>query len=259
LPSSKNQLTNTDTAETSWNSLYKIGALAALVMVAAYLVSMPVYFSAYSKAPPPATVLEWLTLFQNDWITGLFFLGLADIVIMVAWIPLSLALLAALWQAGKTLMTVAAGAAFVGISSYLSTNIAFSMLSLSREYAAATADAQKSLILSAGQALIAQSQGTGAYMGSLVWVAALLISVVMLRGSTFGKITAYIGIVAFALLLIGVPFSSYTSVTPGGPGPVVTAIIAIQYAGGGILSMVWYFLVGRRLLQMARPQTGQRT
>ncbi len=242
-----------ETVDSSWNSLYKTGAVAALVMVAAYLVSMPIYFSAYSKAPPPANVLEWLTLFQNDWVTGLFFLGLADIVITIAWIPLALALLATLWKAGKSMMAVATASAFIGIATYLTTNIAFSMLSLSHEYAAATTEAQKSLILAAGQTLIATSESTGTYAGSFVWIAALIISLVMLRSNMFGKMTAYVGIVGFALLLIGVPFSSYTSVSPEGPGPMVMVIIAIQYAGGGILSMIWYFLVGRRLLQIIRP------
>jgi hypothetical protein len=241
-----------ETADPAWKSLYIIGAAAALIMVAMYLISMPIYFSAYSKAPPPANVLEWFTLFQNDWITGLFFLGLADIVINIAWLPVSLALFAALKHANKSLMAVATAFVFVGVTAYFASNIAFAMLSLSHQYAAATTEAQRSLLLAAGQALIAVSQGTGVYVAALVSVAALIMSVVMLRSKVFGKLTAYIGILGFALLLLGVPFSTYTTVSPTGPGPVVTAIIAIQYAGGGILSMVWYFLIGRRLLQLGR-------
>jgi hypothetical protein len=173
-------------------------------------------------------------------------------VIDVAWIPLSLALLAALWKANKTVMLVATAAVIMGSATFISGNVAFSMLSLSNEYAAAATEAQKSMIQAAGQALIEMSHGTGVYIGSLVWLAALAISITMLRSNFFGKATSWIGIVGFILLLIGIPFSTYTSVSPTGPGPVVTAIIAIQYAGGGILSMAWYFLVGRRLWQLGR-------
>jgi hypothetical protein len=60
-----------------------------------------IYIPAYCASPPPSTVLEWFTLFQINPITGLFFLGLEDIVIMILWGPMSLALHAALKQSNK--------------------------------------------------------------------------------------------------------------------------------------------------------------
>jgi hypothetical protein len=52
-------------------------------------------------------------------------------------------------------IALAATFGFVGIAVYFASNQAFSMLSLSDQYAAATTDAQRSMLLSAGEALLA--------------------------------------------------------------------------------------------------------
>jgi hypothetical protein len=214
--------------------------------------TLGIYIPAYRAGPPPGTVLEWFTLFQNNPITGLFFLGLADIVIMILWGPMSLALYAALKQANKTWAMIATTLVFVGMAVYLATNTAFSMLSLSYQYAAATTEAEKSIALAAGQAILAVSEGTGGqYTGMpLAWLAGLIISVVMLRSKAFSKATAWVGILGLGLLLASIPFAGYT--TTGPTTAVVSTIIAVTYTGGGLLSLAWYILVGRRLLKLGR-------
>ena len=242
---------STETADSAWKGLYRVGGAAALIIAVMYLIAMAIYIPAYRAGPPPSNVIEWFTLFQNNWLTGLFFLGLADIAITIFWAPMSLALYAALRPVNKTCLIVATPLVFVGMAVYLATNTAFSMLSLSHQYAAAATDAQESLILAAGQAILAVSQGTGALMGmSLVWVAGLIISAVMLRSKIFSKVTAYVGILGFALLLASVPFATYTT-TESQTG-VVAAIVAVSYIGGGVLSLIWYILVGLRLYQLGR-------
>ncbi len=246
---------NDETVDTAWKGLYRVGGAAALIMGAMYVVAMAVYAPAYMAGPPPGSVIEWFNLFQKDWITGLFFLGLADVVIAVAWIPLALALYTALRRTNLTWMTIAIPLAFIGIAVYLATNIAFSMYSLSFQYAAATTDAQKSLILAAGQGLVTMSQGTGEYLGyPLVWLAGLIISVVMLRSKTFGKVSAYIGILGFAFLLAGLPTGAGYTATGPLPG-IMVALVALSIVGGGILSLVWYILIGIRLVQLGRLET----
>ena len=229
--------------------LYKIGGVVALAIAVMYLVAMIIYIPAYRAGPPPGNVGEWFALFERDWLTGLFFLGLADIVIMVLWVPLSVALYTALKQAGRTWLTIVMPLVFIGIAVFLATNVAFSMLFLSAQYKAATTEAQKSLTLAAGQALVAISQGTGVYVGMpLVWFAGLIISIVTLRSNSFGRVIAYVGMVGFGLLLVGVPFATYT--TTGSMTVFVTAIVAVSYMGGGILSLIWYVLVGLRLFRL---------
>lgn len=240
------------------NGLYRIGGAAALACALMYVITLGIYVPAYRAGPPPGTVLEWFTLFQANPLTGLFFLGLADIVIMILWGPMTLALYAALKQTGKSWTMIATAFVFVGMAVYLATNTAFSMLSLSHQYPAAATEAQKSIVLAAGQAMIAVGEGTGGqYTGMpLAWLAGLILSVVMLRSRVFNKATAWVGILGLGLLLASIPFAGYT--TTGPTTSVVSAIIAVTYMGGGLLSLAWYILVGLRLLKLGRFERGAR-
>ena len=242
-------MAQTGFAENDWKSLYRIGGLSALICAAMYLLASAVYIPANLAGPPPGNVLEWFTLFQDHALSGLFFLGLADIAIMLLWGPLSLALYTLLKQANRTWTLIATGFVFVGMAVFLSTNTAFPMLSLSRQYAAAITEAEKSALLAAGRALIAINEGN--YWGMpLVWLGGLILSVVMLRSTVFGKAAAWVGILGMALLLLSVPFAGYT--TTGPMTAAVSAIVAISYAGGGLLSLAWYILIGMRLVRLGQ-------
>ena len=77
----------------------------------------------------------------------------------------------------------------------------------------------------------------------LIEFASLVISVVMLRGKVFSKATAYAGILGNVLLIVVEVILSSRGLTDAG------MVIAV---GGGLSIMTWYFLVGRRLLQLGR-------
>ena len=228
------------------NGLYKIGAVAALICAGMYFAALAVYLPAYRVGPPPATVLEWFTLFQANPLTGLFFLGLADIIITILWSPMSLALYTALKQSNQTWMMIAISFVFVGMAIFLATNQAFAMLYLSRQYAAATTEVQRSSLLSAGQAIVAVTEG--ARMLPLIPLAGLIFSTAMLRSKIFSKVTAWVGIVGLGLLSASGLFAGYA--TTGPTTAITTIIVGVSYAGGGLLSLVWYILVGLRLLKL---------
>jgi hypothetical protein len=246
--------TGTEIADSNWTTLYRVGGAAALICALMYLITLGVYVPANRTSPPPSTVLEWFTLFQAHPLTGVFFLGLADIVIMILWGPMSLALYIVLKRSNKTWSLIAITFIFVGMTVYLATNTAFSMLSLSHQYAAATTEAEKFVVLSAGRAMIAISEGTGGqYSGMpLAWFAGAILSIIMLGSKAFNKATAWVGILGLGLLLASMPFAGYT--TTGTPSAIVSAIIAVTYIGGGLLSLAWYILVGLRLLKLGQPE-----
>ena len=233
-------------------NLYQIGGAAALICAVMYVITLAVYIPANQAGPPPSSVLEWFALFREDPLTGLFFLGLADILIMIFWSPMSLALYICLKQANKSWSLIATSFIFMGMAVYLATNTAFSMLSLSQKYALATTQADKSLLLAAGQALIAISEGTGGqYLGMpLAWLGGLILSAVMLRSQDFNKTIAWVGIIGLGLLILSIPFAGYT--TTGPTTVAVGAIIAVTYLGGGLFSLAWYILVGLRLIKLGR-------
>jgi hypothetical protein len=216
-----------------------------------YFVALGIYLPAYRAGPPPATVLEWFTLFQAHPLTGLFFLGLADIIITLLWGPIALALYAVLKQSNQTWATIATTFAFVGMAVFLATNMALAMLHLSRQYAAATTQAQQSTLLSAGQALLAVTEG--ARMLPLMGLAGLIFSIVMLRSKTFSKATAWAGVLGLGLLSASGLFAGYA--TTGATTALVSVIVAVTYAGGGLLSLAWYILIGLRLLKLGRLES----
>jgi hypothetical protein len=220
-----------------------------------YVITLIIYVPANLASPPPETVLEWFTVFEDRPITGLFFLGLGDIVIMLLWGPMALALYAVLKQSNRTWSLIATTFVFVGMAVFLATNTAFSMLSLSQEYASAATEAQKSILLAAGQSMLAVTRGSGSlYTGmQLVWLSGFILSIVMLRSEAFSKANAWVGILGMGFLVIGVVGGGHYTST-GDYTTIQAAIIALQYIGGGLLSLAWYILVGLRLWKLGKVE-----
>jgi hypothetical protein len=138
---------------------------------------------------------------------------------------------------------------FVGIAVFLATNRAFPMLELSSQYAAAPTDAQRSMLVAAGQAMLSvgKSHTPGTFIGFLLSeVAGITISVVMLRSRIFSKVTAYAGMLGFALLLVYEICSSFV--------PALFDVAMIIAMCGGILSMTWYVLTARSLFQLGTSE-----
>ena len=103
----------------------------------------------------------------------------------------------------------------------------------------ASTDAQRSLTLAAGQAMLAIYQGTAfdvSYV--LLAVASLIISVVMLRSTVFGKGTAWVGMVTNALGLLAVGFFM----------PAIDVVLLLMASVG---SLIWFILVAHRFFMLA--------
>ena len=134
------------------------------------------------------------------------------------------------------MMAIAMALVFVGIATYFPSNIAFSMLFLSDQYAQSTTDAQRNLLLASGQAILASLQSSTFYVSYILMSAAtLIISAVMLRSENiFGNVTAYVGILASAL----------------GLGLFVPTIGLLLSLISLIPTVIWYILIARRLFRL---------
>jgi hypothetical protein len=247
--------TRFENPDSGWKGLYKVGGIAALLCAVMYIVTLVVYIPANLASPPPETVLDWFGVFEDSPVTGLFYLGLGDLIIMLLWGPLALALYAVLKKSNRTWSLIATAFVFVGMAVFLATNTAFSMLSLSHEYTTASTEAEKSNLLAAGQAMLAITRGAGhLYLGmQLVWLSGLVLSVIMLRSKDFSKATAWVGILGLGLLVAGIIGGGHYTST-GEYTLIQGIIVAVQYVGGGLLSLVWYILVGLRLIKLGRSE-----
>jgi hypothetical protein len=109
------------------------------------------------------------------------------------------------------------------------------MLALSDRFAAATSEAQRSIALAAGQALLAGWEGTAFQVGYVVGqLVGIMFGLVMLRSDLFGRAipgTLIVGnVVGFGLYLptIGIAVSAFS----------------------GLVLWVWYLLIARRFFQL---------
>jgi hypothetical protein len=228
-----------------WNGIYKLGGLAALSAVLAGLLEIAITFLPGGNVPQE-TVVDWFTLFQNNWFLALRNLGLLNIFLNSLGILTYFALYAAHREnPQQPYAALAMIISFLGIGVFLATNRAFPMFALSNQYATAATGAQRAVLEATGQSMLSvgQSHTPGTFLGfSLSEVAGIVISIVMLRSKVFSNVTAFVGILGFGILLIFEFFSSFVSGLSS-----VTITLAMF---GGLLSMAWYILVARKLLQL---------
>ncbi|MFL7893832.1 MAG: hypothetical protein ACK2UE_03640 [Anaerolineales bacterium] len=244
-----------ETGDPTLSSLFRVSGAAALLCALMYVITLVVYVPANLASPPPDAILEWFQVFQDNQVTGLFYLGLGDIVIMILWVPMSLGLYSVLKGTNRTWSLIATAVTLVGVAVYLATNTAFSMLALSQEYAVASTETEKTILLAAGQSMLAVTRGTGSlYTGmQLVWLAGLILSIIMLGSTAFRKASGWVGILGFGLLLVGIiGGANYTS--SGEYSAIQGIIVALQYIGGGLLTLAWYILVGIRLWKLGKTE-----
>ena len=221
-------------ADLSWKNLYTVAAVAAIIIVFFTVIQVIVFIIN----PPPGTVEGWFTVFQNNKLIGLVDMDLLLVADNVLAIPIFLAFYFTLKRAAKSAMVLAVILGLAGAITYFASNTAFQMLSLSNQYAAATTDAQRSMLLASGQSMLAIYEGTAFYVGNFIGATALLIvSIVMLRNNVFGKATAYVGIIAN---LLG--FGLFIPNTVG----ITLSIISVLFLA------IWWILIARRLLHLGR-------
>ena len=122
------------------------------------------------------------------------------------------------------------------------------MLELSHKYAAVTTETQKIYLASAGEAMLVRGAhgSPGAFPGFVLnLVAEIIISVIMLTGKVFGKMTSWMGIIGGTLLLAYIILVTYI--------PGIKPVAMMIAAPGGILSLVWITMFTIRPFRMGNP------
>ena len=240
---------NMELSESNRKRVYRIGGIAALLTVAVAFSEGAINLLPGGNAPVE-TVVDWFTQLQTNWFMGLRNLGLLNILMVALGIPMYFALYTAHKKVDKEFAALAMIISFIAGAIFFATNRALPMLELSRYYAQSTTDTQQAIFEAAGQAMISvgRSHCPGTFLGFFLGeLAGILMSVVMLRGKVFGKVTALAGIVGFALLSI---FEVCTSFIP-----VLSGVAMIFAMGGLLLNVTWMFLLGLRFLQLVREDT----
>jgi len=233
----------------SWKWICKLGAVAALAAMFANLLDVGLGFGGTEMVTyGTKSAAEWFAVYQESWFRGVYGLGILNIVYMLAMLPVYFALFSAHFDkyalgAGLTLFIF-----LTAMSTYISNNAAIPLLILSTKYSLATTDLQRTALVSAGEAILSRGEDftAGAFIPLFLGgVAAISISVIMLRGGIFGRVNAWIGIVGFTFL------SLFTVIATFIPALHQVAFYFLA-SPGGILALSWFALVARRLFQLGR-------
>src|SRR5512143_4328920 len=148
--------TRAATERPAWSSLYRTGGFAAL-LCAAFL---PIQIAVFVLYPPPESISGWFQLFQSSRIAALLDLDLLLMADQVLTVLMFLALYIALRHVSASVMLIGTALGLLSTVLFIAGNPAFAMLSLTDAYTAAATEAQKSMLLTAGQAVMTQWEGS---------------------------------------------------------------------------------------------------
>ena len=230
----------------TWKPLYRAGAIAALAAAILFRRNIGAAVSLFTGFEMiPTHAADWFSLLQSNPFVGLSFLAVFDLSNYLLVGIVFLALAAMLWPVNKSLTVMAIASGLVGIAVSFATNVSFSMMSLSQQYAAASSEAQRAALLAAGQSLLASSGATTYFPSAGITMSYLLIAlaVVLLAGQLLPthRITAIFGLLAGGCDL------AYCLTFAFSPGLQV-----LLMASGGAFWMIWHLLIARILFQKSK-------
>jgi hypothetical protein len=110
------------------------------------------------------------------------------------------------------------------------------LVHLSGQYGAAGGEAQRGVLATAAEALLAQNNAFNPIYESLFAAGILIFSLAMLKG-VFSRVVAYLGIVTFPVALVAM---------------ALWPLIGMGYFWWWLFFAVWFAAVGWKLLRLAR-------
>ncbi len=216
--------------DSSWKGVYKAAGISLIIAGVLFIIGLLAFSVLGSAATTGKELLQSLS--GKD----LFFrVAIGSFALATAlFIPGILGLYLALKELGKTYALIASVTALVATAvSLTSIFVFYAAPTLSSDYYAATADAQKAAYIATADLLLSVVNASFIVTGLLFAAATILISILMLRG-VFGKGVGYLGLIAG---LVGIP----------GSLPAVAIIFLIST----ILFAVWFIAVGWKLYKLA--------
>jgi hypothetical protein len=225
--------TQTPAAGSPWSALLGTAGFAALLTA----VFLPIQVAAFIIFPMPETVAGWFALFEKNQLAGLLDLDLLLVVDQVLAIVIFAALYVSLRRLSPSWTALATVLGLLSAVLFIVCNPALAMLMLSDQYAAASTEAQKAALLGAGQAILVAWEGSAFHVSYIAGsLATILLSAVMLRSTSFGRMTAWMGMLANGLAL-------------GLYVPQVGVYISVFSV---LFLWIWYILMARDLFRLAR-------
>ena len=228
-------------ANPNWKPLYTIGAVAALVQLAAVL--------AYAVAlatlgPKPASVEEFFAVQQSSRLSSVLRGDFLLLVLIAGYLGTFPALYVALRRVSPVASMFATLLTLIAVTICFASESTFALLYLGDQYATAPTEMLRAQFLAVGEAVIAADMwhSSGAYvLGILLQGGGVIISLVMLRSRDFSKVTAIAGLLGNALDLTQHLLHPFA--------PSVSATIQMLM---GPFYLVWFPMLACDLFRLAR-------
>jgi hypothetical protein len=219
-------------------SLYRAAAAAAVVVAVLYVVITALYVSAGPVPSEPEALLTYLAGHEPAWWAIVWLSVFTDVL----YVPVAAALYVALASLSRNAMLAGAGllVLFVVLDLAITWPNYAALISLGVDHAAAAGEAQRAGVVASASypAAILDSSLLAAYIILVPGLGVLAIGLVML-GSSFGRIAAYLG--------IGTGVAGIAAVV----GPVVYDPLGAIAILAAVLTLIWFAVVGYRLLRLA--------
>ena len=231
------------TVDTDGRWIYRVGGLSGTVLGVGYLLTIPVTI-LYGGGFPPLGAEARLAFFAEH-AAGWWGVTALMVFTDLLYVPFFLALYDALKGFNKYLMLLAFACAglFVLLDLAITWTAFPSLIILSGNYAEATSDAQRAIIVGVAgyPSAIIDSPLSGIYAILFPGVGELLASLVMRKG-TFSKTLAYMGMIAGVCGVLA------------GIGPIfISELETAQYINAS-LAMIWFFFVGLKLNNLGQQK-----
>lgn len=222
-----------------WRDLYRVGAIACLILAAAIPLAILAYF-IWPYMPGISSVAEIFESLQKNRLAGLMSLDLSVVLLEPLAILQTLALYAALKKVNESYALIALVLGLMGILLWLAARPLLEMTYLSGQYTAAGMEATRNQYLAAGEALHALFNGTSWMLSQfLIAISGVISDLLMLKTGYFSRWTAYLG------LLLAIPGLLFWIPTIG---PFASLL-------GTFAGTVWFILLARDFFRMGWRQS----
>jgi len=222
-------------------ALFRIASRVALLQLVGFLIYA---VTIGVLGPRPQTAKEFFELFQATPLKAFCVADLPLVVLVGLYLGTFPALYVALKKTAPVAVTVAVGATLIAILIGFANDATFSLWHLAERYGSATTEGERQTLLAAGEAVLAAGwwKSTNSYLNGLfLQGSGALISVVMFRSASFGRVTAVTGLLANGLDLVQHLLE-----------PFVHGIQATLAPVMGPLYLVWFALLARDFARLAR-------
>ena len=217
-----------------------MGFWAAIILLL-YSLSTMVILMLLGGAP--VTAQACFEMIQKNVVIALLRLDILTVLVMPVFCLMYAGFYGALRQECRLPALMSFASSLIGVTLILANTSVISLLYLADQYAMATTDTRRTLLLAAGEAVISNDMwhGTAAKMGGvLLQSAGVLISIAMLRSAVFSKVIGYAGLIANGLDLVHIFLGFF-----------LPRVAVFAMAIGGTVYLLWFPLVARRLRQLS--------